>query len=142
MKNAIIATPTIPIKQGYDDIVSQLHRNAGGAGNLPPNIPDFESVRSMLQRTKAQQVSPIPHDINQINFPSIYSETLLRKRYLLHQNNALGVAIHAFFIRNRFIRNWYYDRQNVKKLLVLPQITRIELRNCGKDILVKNLILT
>ena len=31
--------------------------------------------------------------------------------------------VHAFFfIRNRFIRNLYYDGQNIKKLLVLPQI--------------------
>ena len=44
------------------------------------------------------------------------------------------MRVHAFFIRNRFIRNSYYDRQNVKKLLVLPQIPRIELRNRAKDI--------
>ena len=35
-----------------------------------------------------------------------------------------------FFIRIRFIRNWYQKCQNFKKFLVLSQTTLIELRNC------------
>ena len=36
--------------------------------------------------------------------------------------------LHAFFIRNRFIRNWYEDRQNIKKLLILPRIAFFYIR--------------
>ena len=35
-----------------------------------------------------------------------------------------------FFIRNRFIRNWYKKCQNFKKFLLLSQAILIELRNC------------
>ena len=41
-------------------------------------------------------------------------------------------TIHAFFfIRNRFIRNYYWNGKNLKKLLVLSQTNEILLRNFG-----------
>ena len=74
------ARPTMAIKAAYDEVVTQEHRNAGATGVPPPNIPDFNSVRSALQRVKKQQCPPIPHTINQVNFPGIYGQTYLRER--------------------------------------------------------------
>ena len=105
MKDAIAANPTVTVKQSYDDVIARLHQNAGAAGGLPPNIPDYVSVRSSLQRTKAQQCPPIPHTINQVNFPGTYGQTHLRERYLLHQNNISGVAIFSTDIELRFMAN-------------------------------------
>ena len=63
MKDLIVARPTMAIKAAYDQIVTMVHRNAGAAGINPPPIPNFESARSALQRTKAAQCPLIPHTI-------------------------------------------------------------------------------
>ena len=105
MKDAIIANPTILVKQAYDDVVASLHQNAGAVGGLPPDIPDFDSIRSSLQRTKARQCPPIPQNINQVNFPGRYRQTHLRERYLLHLNNMSGVAVFSTDVELRFMAN-------------------------------------
>ena len=52
-------------------------------------------------------------------------------RNLLHWviNSLDFVGPTRFFIRNRFIWNWYYKCQNFKKLPVLSQTTPIKIRN-------------
>ena len=53
---------------------------------------------------------------------------ILIKKKCVAGNDGKWMEI-RFFIRNRLIRNQYCDGQNVKKLLVLPQINTFELRN-------------
>ena len=69
MKDRIKDRPTNAIKVAYDEVVARLYQNAGAAGMNPTNIPDFYSVKSALQRVKAEQCPPIPHTIQRVNIP-------------------------------------------------------------------------
>lgn len=93
MKEKIVNNSTIPVKQAYDEVVTHHHQNAGEVGIPLPTIPDFNTVRSSLQRTKQQLCPPLPRDINEVHIPENYRETHLRERYLLHLNNVSGVAV-------------------------------------------------
>ena len=95
MKEQIIANPTVPVKRVYNDTVARAHQNAGAAGAAPPEIPDFTQVRSSLGRTKALQCPQIPQDINQVQTVGAFSKTFLGERYLLHQDNGIGIVIFA-----------------------------------------------
>ena len=105
MKDIIIQRPTIAVKTAYNEVVTRLHQQAGAAGAPPPNIPNFSSASSALQRTKAAQCPPIPHTINQVQFPGAFGQTHLRERYLLHLNQNTGVALFSTDVELRFLAN-------------------------------------
>lgn len=109
MKDAIVAEPTLPIKRVYNYAVARIHQNANQAGGqaaaVPPNIPDFHQIRSSLSRTKQAQCPPIPANINQVQIVGTFAETFLGERYLLHQDNGIGLAIFATDYEFQFLTN-------------------------------------
>ena len=103
MKDSIVQEPTTPIKRVYNQTVALAHQLAGANGEAVPRIPDFHNIRSSLSRTKALQCPPIPRSINQVQISGTYAHTFLGERYLLHLDNAVGVAIFATDIELGYI---------------------------------------
>ena len=63
-KTRIRADPTKPIKRVYDEEVAAAHQAAGqGGGDRPPKVPDFVSVRTVMSRTKIENMPAIPTDV-------------------------------------------------------------------------------
>lgn len=94
MQDMVTNDPACPVKRVYNAAVSQLHRRAQGGGDRP-NVDQFYSFRSILNRTKASQMPAIPHSIDDVVIEGTWAETWLNDRYLLHRDNDWGITIFA-----------------------------------------------
>ena len=59
LKERATDNPTLPTKRLYDAHVTNVHRGAQGGGDRA-ELPQFNSVRSIVQRVREQNVPPIP----------------------------------------------------------------------------------
>lgn len=94
LKERATDNPTLPTKRLYDAEVANVHRGAQGGGDRP-ELPQFNSVRSIVQRVREQNVPPIPGTIEDVAIAGPWAVTWLQERHLLVNDIDWGIAIFA-----------------------------------------------
>ena len=79
-----------PIRRVYDD-VSRTHHQGGGDRELP----QFNSVRSIMGRERRSHVPPTPASIQDVVIDGEWTKTWSGAQFLLHLDNDWGVAVFA-----------------------------------------------
>ena len=88
MKKTIQEDPSEPVKRVYNEVLVRSRNTE--------NIPEFNSVRSSLQRTRMSCLPSIPDDIDSVNIPEDeWSETWDSKDFLSMQDNFWGILVFA-----------------------------------------------
>ncbi|XP_064648761.1 uncharacterized protein LOC135500972 [Lineus longissimus] len=96
MKRDVIDNPTAPIKQVYNAAVARMQRHpVQGGGDRPPRVEAYHSFRTVLNRTRVSQLPEIPVEVEDVVIEGQWAETWLQERFLLHQDNDLGIALFA-----------------------------------------------
>ena len=89
MQNEIRADPSREVRGVYDQVVAAQHRRAAqnAAANPPvvPVVPNYDSIRSSLNRTRAAVVPPAPDHIMNVHLPLEWQQTWRGELYCLHQ---------------------------------------------------------
>ncbi|KAK7098604.1 hypothetical protein V1264_002861 [Littorina saxatilis] len=81
MRLQIRGDPTLPIRAVYDREV------VGADARGVENVPAFHSVRSTLNRTRMQQIPPIPANFEEVLIEGVWATTQRESRFLLEQDN-------------------------------------------------------
>lgn len=90
------SNPTIPIKRVYEsEIANEQRRVARQGGGDRPQVPQFQSVRSQLHRSRSSMIPEIPDSIDDVDINGQWAETWNNEQFLVHQDNDWGLAIFA-----------------------------------------------
>ena len=91
MVRAIRADPTRPVKHIYDEIVER-------DSNIEvENIPQFNSVQSILARNRALLMPANPGSVENAIIPDEYMFSWDNEQFLSHQDNDGGILIYVEF---------------------------------------------
>ncbi|KAI8487173.1 hypothetical protein Bbelb_349710 [Branchiostoma belcheri] len=71
------------------------------------NVPNFQIVRTQLERRRAALAPPIPYDVANVVIPNQSSETWDGRQYVSHQGNEWGIVV---FATNRNYRKMRHCR--------------------------------
>ena len=104
MRGEVLDNPAHPIKRVYDATVANVHRRQAQGGGDRPQIDNFRSFRTILNRTKVSQMPEIPAAVEDVNIAGPWAETWLHDRFLLHQDNDWGISIFATDANLRALR--------------------------------------
>ena len=91
MKVEIQRDPTVPIRRVYDLVLRRMQQR--GVVNI--QIPAYNSVRSILNRARNEDMPPIPRNIRQVQIHGNWALTWANDLYILHQDNVNGVIVFA-----------------------------------------------
>ncbi|GFO39893.1 hypothetical protein PoB_006639800 [Plakobranchus ocellatus] len=92
LKEAVREDATRPIKRAFDAVVRGRHQQGGG--DREP-LPEFHSVRTLMQRARSTVVPPIPQVCADVRIEGEWANTWLQERFLLYLDNDWGVAVFA-----------------------------------------------
>lgn len=81
----IEADPTMPIRRVYNEAVRAARR-----GDV---VPEFHSLRSMMNRKRASVLPPIPQDVEDVAIVGRWAQTWWGKRFLARQDNDWGIIV-------------------------------------------------
>ncbi|KAI8490602.1 hypothetical protein Bbelb_318700 [Branchiostoma belcheri] len=59
------------------------------------NVPNFQTVRTQLERRRAALAPPIPYDVADVVIPDQWRETWDGREYVSHQDNEWGIVVFA-----------------------------------------------
>ena len=91
MKAAIRRDPSRRLRDAYDEIVRQVVQQHGVAAQFPP----YESIRSTLNRTRLENIPPVPVNVHHVVLNGVWTVTLGNDRFLLYQDNRNGILVFA-----------------------------------------------
>jgi len=103
IRRLIKDNPTKPIKRAYDEAI---------ISTAETDTPEFKTIRSQLNRKRAQILPPIPHVIEDINLEGEWEQAWNGEPFLSHQDNAWGIIIFATrrnYIKLKQCDNIYID---------------------------------
>lgn len=80
----VAANPTMTCRQVYDEVVV----NAGDG-----KVPNYSSVKAILERQRSKEIPPIPQTINDVNIPGQWRRTRNGERFCSLVDNNWGIAI-------------------------------------------------
>ena len=87
MKTVIRNDPSKRIRNVYDEVVQQAVIQGIG------NIPSYDSVRSILNRTRLENIPPLPNNVNQVVLNGVWIITWTNDLYLQHKDNNNGILL-------------------------------------------------
>ncbi|KAI8490585.1 hypothetical protein Bbelb_318530 [Branchiostoma belcheri] len=82
MLATVEADPSQPARRVYDEVV----HDEDDVGN----VPNFQTVRTQLERRRAALAPPIPYDVADVVIPDQWRETWDGREYVSHQDNEWG----------------------------------------------------
>lgn len=96
LREKVSTTPGLPPKRVFEAQVVAEHQRIGrqGGGDRP-DIPSFESVRTLIQRERARHIPQIPQTVDDVDVQGEWAETWLSDRFLLHNDPQWGILIFA-----------------------------------------------
>lgn len=92
LKEAVREDATRPIKRVFEAVARERHQQGGGDRE---HLPEFHSVRTLMQRARCALVPPIPRVCADVRIEGEWANTWLHERFLLHLDNDWGVAVFA-----------------------------------------------
>ena len=101
LKERATDNPTLPTKRLYDAHVANVHRGAQREEGIPVRSrrtsprSTVNSIRSIVQRVREQNVPPIPGTIEDVAIAGPWAGTWLQERHLLVNVTDWGTAIFA-----------------------------------------------
>ncbi|XP_078679604.1 uncharacterized protein LOC144915245 [Branchiostoma floridae x Branchiostoma belcheri] len=87
MLATVEADPSQPARRVYDEVV----HDEDDVGN----VPNFQTVRTQLERRRAALAPPIPYDVADVVIPDQWRETWDGREYVSHQDNEWGIIVFA-----------------------------------------------
>ena len=90
LKRAVREDPSRPIKRAFEGLA---HGHQGGGDR--EQLPEFHTVRTLMQRTRSALVPPVPRVIADVRIDGEWSNTWSHERFLLDLDNDWGVALFA-----------------------------------------------
>ena len=91
MREEIYNDPSVPVRRIYDAVITAHHRR----DNNLQEMPQFEAVRSALNRTRELVVPPVPRNLESVVIPLAWRDTWRNEDFVLNQDNQLGIIIFA-----------------------------------------------
>ena len=122
LKERATDNPTLPTKRLYDAEVVNVHRGAQGGGDRA-ELPQFNSVRSIVQRVREQNVPPIPvrsivQRVREQNVPPIPVRSIVQR---VREQNVPPIPVRSIVQRVR--------EQNVPPIPVRSIVQRVREQN-------------
>ena len=122
LKERATDNPTLPTKRLYDAEVVDVHRGAQGGGDRA-ELPQFNSVRSIVQRVREQNVPPVPvrsivQQVREQNVPPIPVRSIVQR---VREQNAPPIPVRSIVQRVR--------EQNVPPVPVRSIVQRVREQN-------------
>ena len=87
MMQRVAAEPTLPVRRVYDQVVARA-----GRGDLP-YMPPFNAVKTRLERARASEMPPIPHNVEEVVIEGEWAQTWDGEPFLAKQNQRHGFLV-------------------------------------------------
>lgn len=85
MLQAVEDDPSKPVRRVYDEVIRDAEND--------DQVPQFNSVRSRLQRRRASLMPPIPQTVEDVVIHNEWAETWRGEDFMCHQDNDWGVLM-------------------------------------------------
>jgi len=87
VKDAVERDPTVPVRRVFDAVVLEHNRQENSGSDSDNSLPDFESLRTNIERKRSQFYPPIPSTIRQVAICDQWAETWAGRTFLCYKNN-------------------------------------------------------
>ena len=83
--------PTVPVRRVYNAEFVRVRRQAQQVGDRDrPQIPGFNAIRTSMQRSRSDEMPPIPGTAEEVVIGGPWAQTWAQERFILHADNDWG----------------------------------------------------